>query len=215
MSMNMLCISLSLVHKIMLHFIINDILDLIKYKVLKNGGLCKYLHLGCKTGDIIGNSLAVQWLGFCTLTAEGLGSIPDLGTKIPQAVQWSPQNTHTHQKQNWAHTTFQISSKLFMCYSSFLSTILRGSDYYYHFTMKKSRYRKKYTAQSHAASKWCSQNLNASLFQSPLLPRMQHGCQILSSQSISQVRESQSINSNLLRFLKIIKYLGLLSNSCF
>ena len=27
----------------------------------------------------------VQWLGLCTLTAEGPGSIPGLGTKIPQA----------------------------------------------------------------------------------------------------------------------------------
>ena len=31
-----------------------------------------------------GNSLAVQWLGFCTLTTEGTGSISNLGTKIPQ-----------------------------------------------------------------------------------------------------------------------------------
>ena len=31
----------------------------------------------------IGNSLAVQWLGLCTLTAEGPGSIPGQGTKIP------------------------------------------------------------------------------------------------------------------------------------
>ena len=28
--------------------------------------------------------LAVQWLGLCALTAEGPGSIPGLGTKIPQ-----------------------------------------------------------------------------------------------------------------------------------
>ena len=31
-----------------------------------------------------GNSLAVQWLGFCTLTTEGTGSISNLGTKIQQ-----------------------------------------------------------------------------------------------------------------------------------
>ena len=29
----------------------------------------------------------VQWLGFCAFTAEGLGSIPSWGTKIPQARQ--------------------------------------------------------------------------------------------------------------------------------
>ena len=33
----------------------------------------------------VGNSLAVQWLGLCTLTAEGPGSIPVWETKIPQA----------------------------------------------------------------------------------------------------------------------------------
>ena len=36
---------------------------------------------------IPGNSLVVQWLGLHTLTAEGLGSIPGQGTKIPQAAQ--------------------------------------------------------------------------------------------------------------------------------
>ena len=35
-----------------------------------------------------GNSLEVQWLGLRTLNAEGPGSIPDQGTKIPQAVQY-------------------------------------------------------------------------------------------------------------------------------
>ena len=36
-----------------------------------------------------GNSLVVQWLGLSALTAEGLGSIPGRGTKIPQAVRCS------------------------------------------------------------------------------------------------------------------------------
>ena len=34
----------------------------------------------------IWNSLAVQWLGLCAFTAEGAGSIPDRGTKIPQGA---------------------------------------------------------------------------------------------------------------------------------
>ena len=34
-----------------------------------------------------GNSLAVQWLGLLSFTAEGQGSIPGWGTKIPQAMQ--------------------------------------------------------------------------------------------------------------------------------
>ena len=36
-----------------------------------------------------GNSLAVQRLGLCALTAEGLGSIPGRGTKILQAARCS------------------------------------------------------------------------------------------------------------------------------
>ena len=39
-----------------------------------------------------GNSLVVQWLGlhaFPAFTAEGVGSIPGLGTKNPQATQHS------------------------------------------------------------------------------------------------------------------------------
>ena len=31
-----------------------------------------------------GNSLAAQWLGLCTFTAMGPGSIPGQGTEIPQ-----------------------------------------------------------------------------------------------------------------------------------
>ena len=32
----------------------------------------------------------VQWLGLCVETADSLGSIPDWGTKIPQALQCAP-----------------------------------------------------------------------------------------------------------------------------
>ena len=35
----------------------------------------------------LGNSLVVQWLGLGTFTAEGPGSIPGWGNKIPQAMQ--------------------------------------------------------------------------------------------------------------------------------
>ena len=38
------------------------------------------------------NSLTVQWLRLHALTLEGLGSIPGLGTKIPQAKQCDGQN---------------------------------------------------------------------------------------------------------------------------
>ena len=36
--------------------------------------------------QMTGNSLAVQWLGLCTFTAEGLGSISGQGTKINPAI---------------------------------------------------------------------------------------------------------------------------------
>ena len=40
----------------------------------------------------IGNFLVVQWLGLCTFTTEGTGSIPGWGNKIPQAVFSSVQS---------------------------------------------------------------------------------------------------------------------------
>ena len=46
----------------------------------------------------MGNPLEVQWLGLHTLTAEGQGSIPGRGTKIPQAV-WCGQNQKQTNKQ--------------------------------------------------------------------------------------------------------------------
>ena len=45
------------------------------------------------TVNILGswrNSLADQWLGLCTLIAQGLDSIAGQGTKIPHAVQCNP-----------------------------------------------------------------------------------------------------------------------------
>ena len=38
----------------------------------------------------MGNSLVVQWLGLHAGTAKGLGSIPGLGTKIPEVTQSGP-----------------------------------------------------------------------------------------------------------------------------
>ena len=35
-----------------------------------------------KEEENLGNPLVVQWLGFCTLTTEGLGSIPGQGSTI-------------------------------------------------------------------------------------------------------------------------------------
>ena len=57
-----------------------------------------------RTGDG-GNSLVVQWLGLCAFSAEGQGSIPGQGTKIPQAIWHSQTYTHTHthtKNRRWA-----------------------------------------------------------------------------------------------------------------
>ena len=47
-----------------------------------------------------GNSLAVQWSGLGTFTAEGLGSIPGQGTKIPQAKTKTKSKTNQQQQKN-------------------------------------------------------------------------------------------------------------------
>ena len=38
----------------------------------------------------IGNSQVVQWLGFCTFTAQGPGSVSGCGIKILQILQGAP-----------------------------------------------------------------------------------------------------------------------------
>ena len=35
----------------------------------------------------VGNSMVVQWSQLCAFTADGPGSIPGWGTKIPQTAQ--------------------------------------------------------------------------------------------------------------------------------
>ena len=57
----------------------------------------------------LGDSLVVQWLGFHAFTAEGLGSIPGWGTKIPQTVQHSQK--FLHKNKRWA--LVQLPSTLF------------------------------------------------------------------------------------------------------
>ena len=43
-----------------------------------------------------GNCMAVQWLRLRAFTAEGLGSIPGWGTKIPQAMWCGQKNKTKH-----------------------------------------------------------------------------------------------------------------------
>ena len=51
---------------------------------------------------VIGNSLAVQWLGLCNFIARSLGPglIPVWGTKIPQATQHGQKNQNTQNVGN-------------------------------------------------------------------------------------------------------------------
>ena len=49
--------------------------------------------------DSCGNSLEVQWLGLCTLSAEGLGSFPGRGTKIPQATRRGQKQQEQQQEK--------------------------------------------------------------------------------------------------------------------
>ena len=50
----------------------------------------KIVHVHCRKFDLkkegLGIPLVVQWLGLCTFTAGGVGSIPGRGTKILHAV---------------------------------------------------------------------------------------------------------------------------------
>ena len=47
--------------------------------------------------SILGNSMAVQWLGIHAFTAKDAGPIPGWGTKIPQAS--GPKKTKTKTKK--------------------------------------------------------------------------------------------------------------------
>ena len=60
------------------------------WSVLRHSGGSGWGEVGFGTFNLdlaMGNSLEVQWLGLCAFIVEGLGSIPEWGTKIPQ-VAW-------------------------------------------------------------------------------------------------------------------------------
>ena len=44
--------------------------------------------------------MAVQWLGLCAFTAVGPSSIPDQGSKIPQAVLYGQKKKQTNWRDN-------------------------------------------------------------------------------------------------------------------
>ena len=70
----------------------------------------KDIHTDKKQKTQYGNSLALQWVGLHTSTAEGPGSIPDWGTKIPQAKPCSMVKTKTNQNNptRWQRKTVTL-----------------------------------------------------------------------------------------------------------
>ena len=56
-----------------------------------------------------GTSLAVRWLRLCVSNAGGTGSIPDWGTKIPQAVRCGGK------KKSWCPVWFYLSNCVCVC----------------------------------------------------------------------------------------------------
>ena len=59
-------------------------LHVVQFKKILNGRAVLKVHR---------TSLAAQWLRLCASTAEGVGLIPDQGTKIPQATQRAKTKT--------------------------------------------------------------------------------------------------------------------------
>ena len=102
---------------------------------IKNKGKKKPLKF---IGDIIygclGNSLVIQWLGLCTFTTKGLGSIPGWGTKIPQAPQWSKKKNHHHLKHE-VKKRIPITEILFQNIS-YRSGLKHNIQVTYHFQRK-------------------------------------------------------------------------------
>ena len=54
----------------------------------------------------------VQWLGLCPVIAEGLGSIPGQGTKIPQAVQQGQKKKKKKKRERDQETKVERHSEL-------------------------------------------------------------------------------------------------------
>ena len=59
----------------------------IKYSRLNPTGVRPHCWKKKTENNFKGNSLAVQWLGLHAFTTADRGSVPDWGTKIPQALQ--------------------------------------------------------------------------------------------------------------------------------
>ena len=61
----------------------------------------------------LGNSLAVQWLGLCTFTADGVSVIPSQGTKTPQDTRRSQKKIK--KKKIYIYIYIYIYISVFSC----------------------------------------------------------------------------------------------------
>ena len=57
-----------------------------------------------------------RWLGLCTLTAKGPGSVPGRGTKIPQAA-WPSQKNNNNKGGHEGGRNFYVESDISGCFS--------------------------------------------------------------------------------------------------
>ena len=67
----------------------------------------------------LGNSLAVQWLGLCTFTADGVSVIPSQGTKTPQDTRRSQKKIKKKKKKYIYIYIYIYISQSFLVYSAF------------------------------------------------------------------------------------------------
>lgn len=72
---------------------------------------------------LLGNSLAVHWLGFRALTAKDLGSVLDRGTKIPQTV-WDGNKSVNSFSMPWSSALFFVKPSLSHFHPCTMATLI-------------------------------------------------------------------------------------------
>ena len=85
------------------------------WSVLRHSGGSGWGEVGFGTFNLdlaMGNSLEVQWLGLCAFIVEGLGSIPEWGTKIQQVAWCSKKKKQNENKARQTKPTKLKKSNL-------------------------------------------------------------------------------------------------------
>ena len=72
----------------------------------------KLLHIFPSKKTTQGNSLAVQWLGLPAFTAEGAGSIPGQGTKVPASLAGQPKKKKKSKKERLHKKIMSLSYRI-------------------------------------------------------------------------------------------------------